>query len=166
MDKYEIILSDGTKVFVRNASVSDTKKIIDFLSQLDPESVYMRFGHFIRFFNDFAQKIVCDSNTVCLLAQDEHGNVIGIADAHISNEEAEVGVVVHQNWRNKGLGKKLINILIDETQKRGVKWLYAYVLRENIPVLNLLRKFNAKPVASHGDMVKVKGPAFIEKENT
>ncbi|MGB9730114.1 MAG: GNAT family N-acetyltransferase [Thermoprotei archaeon] len=166
MNKYEIILKDGSKVFIRAVSTSDIKKIIEFLNQLDPESVYMRFGHFVRFFDEFAQKIVCDKNSVCLLAHDEHGNIVGIADAHISNEEAEVGVVVHQNWRNKGLGKKLINLLIDETQKRGVKWLYAYVLRENIPVLNLLRKFNAKPVASYGDMVKVKGPALTEKENT
>ncbi|MEM3832918.1 MAG: GNAT family N-acetyltransferase [Thermoprotei archaeon] len=165
MDRYEVVLKDGSKVSIRTVSVSDIKKIIEFLSQLDYESVYMRFGHFVKFFDDFAQRIACDKNTVCLLAHDKQGNIIGIADAHIFNEEAEVGVVIRQDWRNKGLGKKLISILINETQKRGVKWLYAYVLRENVQVLNLLRKFNAKPVASYGDMVKVKGPAFTEKED-
>jgi len=162
----EVTLRDGTKVFIRNVTSSDLTKIINFLNQLDPESIYMRFGHFTKYFNKFAQEIICSSNTVCLLAFDENENIIGIADAHISNEEAEVGVVVHQNWRNKGLGKELIKRLIEETQKKGVKWLYAYILRENIPVFNLLRKFNAKPVASEGSMVKVKGPAFIEKEST
>ncbi len=158
----EFILRDNTKVFIRNARPSDATKIIDFLNQLDSESIYMRFGHFTRYFDKFAQELTCNENVICLLACDEHGKVIGLADAHRSNDEAEVGVVVHQSWRNKGLGKILIKKLIEETQKRGIKWLYAYVLRENIPVFNLLRKFNAKPVASEGNMVKVKGPAFIE----
>lgn len=167
MKEVEVVLRDGTKVFIRSALSSDSMKIIDFLNQLDPESIYMRFGHFTRYFDKFVQEITCSPNTICLLAHDENENIIGIADAHISNnEEAEVGVVVHQNWRNKGLGKELIKRLIEESQKKGIKWLYAYVLRENIPVFNLLRKFNAKPVASEGNMVKVKGPAFIEKEYT
>ncbi|MCK5139442.1 MAG: GNAT family N-acetyltransferase, partial [Thermodesulfovibrionia bacterium] len=61
-----------------------------------------------------------------------------IADSY--NETAEFAIVVGDPWHNQGLGNKFTDYILEIAKQRGIKKVYANVLRENNIMLNMFRK--------------------------
>lgn len=55
------------------------------------------------------------------------------------SERAEYAALIEDRWQGRGLGLHLTHQLIDEARDKGVRLLYALVMRENRRMLNLLR---------------------------
>jgi RimJ/RimL family protein N-acetyltransferase len=74
------------------------------------------------------------------------GKVIGHASALPRQEErvshiAVIGYIVHPKFRRKGVATNLMKSLISEATNKGLKILIAEVVEDNIPSLNILKKF-------------------------
>jgi acetyltransferase len=62
------------------------------------------------------------------------------ATADPDNVAAEFGIVVRSDLKGGGLGRVLMQALIDHQRERGTQWLRGTVLRENTRMLALARE--------------------------
>jgi len=53
-------------------------------------------------------------------------------------------IIVTNNWRGKGIGKLLMDRLIEEAKVRGWKAMMWQVLKWNEPAINFYKKYNSK----------------------
>ncbi len=51
---------------------------------------------------------------------------------------AEISIYLHKNYRGKGLGKKIICMVIDECPKLGIETLLAFIFAHNGPSIKLV----------------------------
>jgi acetyltransferase len=63
-----------------------------------------------------------------------------VADPY--NETAEYAIVIGDPWHGQGLGTVMTRTILDIARQRGIKKVYAYVLEDNVSMLNLFKKFN------------------------
>jgi acetyltransferase len=70
-------------------------------------------------------------------------------------DTAEFAVIVADPWQGKGLGEKLIEGVIDIAQESGVKSLWAEVLVENVPMLELMKKMGFTIHPPEGNLRRV-----------
>jgi acetyltransferase len=63
--------------------------------------------------------------------------VIGHAALCDDGESGEVAVFVHQNYRGKKLGKRLLSELIQEANRKGLKRIWGMTELDNVPMLRL-----------------------------
>jgi GNAT superfamily N-acetyltransferase len=75
----------------------------------------------------------------------EYPNFVATVDGHLvahgvlcpEGDSAELAVFVHQDYRNRGLGKAILSQLIEEARHRGLKRVWGMMDPENIPLLRL-----------------------------
>jgi GNAT superfamily N-acetyltransferase len=77
-----------------------------------------------------------------------------------TDTEAEVAVVVRDDFQRKGLGKHLLLTLADKARKVGVAYFTAWVASDNIRLMKLIKDMELKNVQSetrHGQ-TKIRVP--------
>jgi len=57
------------------------------------------------------------------------------------NATAEISIYLHENYRGKGIGKKILNKVIEECPKLGIDTLLAFILAHNEPSIRLFSSF-------------------------
>ena len=62
-------------------------------------------------------------------------------------ESGEVAVFVHQDFRGKKLGKRLLNALLEEARRSGLKEIWGMTELDNVPMLRLARSLGFSPGA-------------------
>ncbi len=123
-------LKDGRDVIIRPMVKEDVDMLFDFFSSLKPED-----KQFLR--DDVSRKAVIEKwaenldyeNVLPLLAL-YNGRIVADGTLHASNyfwtrHVAEIRVVVAEDFRNVGLGKKLVSELFFNAVKRGFKKVVA-----------------------------------------
>jgi GNAT superfamily N-acetyltransferase len=60
-------------------------------------------------------------------------------------ESGEVAVFVHQDFRGKKLGKRLLVELIAEARRKGLKKIWGMTELDNVPMLRLARSLGFSP---------------------
>ena len=78
------------------------------------------------------------------------GRVVGHGVLCPEGYTAEIAIFVHQDFRGRGIGRKLIEELIREAQRLGLGRVWGLTESDNIPMLRLLRQFGFQP--SHDPM--------------
>jgi len=73
--------------------------------------------------------------------------LLGVARYYLHPESgaAEFAVVVNDAYQRQGLGRHLMQRLIDIARERGVRRLVGQVLIENAPMLHLMRSLGFSP---------------------
>jgi len=91
-----------------------------------------------RFCNiDYDREIVI----VAELKQGEKRMIRGVSSLVVgAGQRSEFAVLVHDDYQGKGLGWKLIDILIGIGQEREVEEIHGTVLTENTRMLTLLKR--------------------------
>jgi len=91
------------------------------------------------------------------------GTVIGFAVVHpISKRECYSGVCeesiyIHEAWRGKGIGKKLLQALIDEGERRGIWTLQAGIFAENTASIMLHQQCGFRIIGHREKIAKLNG---------
>lgn len=67
------------------------------------------------------------------------------------NEEAEYGVMVRSDMKGQGLGRQLMQEILDYARSQGIKQVFGEVLRENTGMLDLCRKLGFKRRVNEDD---------------
>lgn len=138
---------DGTEVLLRPIRPEDEWLMHDLYSALSQKTLEQRFFRVMkdmqhetltRFCNiDYDREIAI----VAELRGEGKRRIIGISRLIIqANSRAEFAVVVSDDYQGRGLGRKLIDVLIGIGQEKGLNEICGIVLTENSGMLKLVRR--------------------------
>jgi acetyltransferase len=145
-------LSDGSNIVIRPIRPEDAELEQAFVRELSEESRYFRFMNSIQELSPamlvrFTQ--IDYSREIALLAVKEtHGHKtdqkeleVGVAlyATNPDGESCEFAIVIADNMHGKGLGSKLMTVLMDAARERGLKVMQGEVLSQNNHMLKLMK---------------------------
>jgi acetyltransferase len=146
-------LPDGTPVTIRPIRAEDEPLMIDFHKALSEETVHLRYFGFLRgealitherlgriCFGDYDREIAL------IVERRQPGpsqrQIIAVArliKAHGASE-AELAIVISDEWQGKGLGTKLLGNLLEIGCAEGLERILGYILPENHVMQRICRR--------------------------
>jgi acetyltransferase len=142
-------LSDGTDVLIRPIRSGDADIERAFVHNLSPTSKYFRF---MQGLTDLTPTMVDRFTNV-----DQHKDLALIAVTWRNGKETEIAVaryftnpdgkscefaiVVADEWQEKGIGTRLLSLLIEQARARGLTRIEGDVLAQNYHMLEFVRAF-------------------------
>jgi acetyltransferase len=134
---------------VRPAGRDDADLLVRFGLALSPETRYQRFlGGGVRFTPDLLRRLLDldparDALLVAVVTLDGRELPVGFARfAQLdASATAEFALTVADSWQGCGVGRILLDRLIDLARERGLRALVGDTLATNTPMLRLARSF-------------------------
>ncbi|HMD78399.1 MAG TPA: GNAT family N-acetyltransferase, partial [Nitrososphaerales archaeon] len=155
-------LRDGTDVLLRPIRPEDEAIESEFIDGLSEETSRYRFfsivrnlphSDLVRFCNiDYDREI----GIVAIVTEGGRQREIGVGRiiSEPDRRRGEFAVVISDQYQGKGLGRKLVDMVIDIAQEKRLESIYGLVLRDNQNMLGLCREmgFTLRP---EEDVVRV-----------
>ncbi len=150
----KIILDTGQELLLRPIRPEDEFAHHEFLNKTDPEDIYFRF---FRAANNFSHQFLArftqidyDREMAFIAKTTDHkletlGVIRAVSDS--DNNEAEIAIIVRTDMQGHGIGKKLMEKIVNYCRERGIKRLTGQILPENHAMIHLVKKFNFKTQA-------------------
>ena len=140
----DVVLRDGSMVHVRPASPADEPSIRAFLGRLSPESLHLRFGTAATNLDAAARQRAgaASREHLSMLAMTGVDHVV-VGEAgyeRVSDDRAEIAIVVADQYHGHGLGTNLLGLLAGIADAGGIRIFEAEVLPENGPMLEVFRE--------------------------
>jgi acetyltransferase len=150
---HSCILADGTPVTIRPVRPEDEPLMIDFHQALSEETLHLRYFGLLKHedlvshdrllricFSDYDREIAL----VVERSQPSPNNrqIIAVArliKAHRANE-AELAIVISDDWQRKGLGTKLLADLYEIGRAEGLERIFGHILPGNYVMKRICRK--------------------------
>ena len=139
-------LRDGTEVLLRPIRPEDEPLQHDLFYTLSEKTVKERFFSVIK---DMTHKMLArfcnidydrETAIVAEVGEGDKKRIVGISRLIIEpGSKAEFAVLVHDDYQGKGLGKKLIEVLLGAAREKGLEEVYGVVLSENDRMLKLVK---------------------------
>lgn len=85
----------------------------------------------------------------------EGDRVVGHGAVCADGHSAEVAVFVHQDFRGRGIGRRLLNELIAEAQRLGLRRICGIAAPDNIPMLRLAYSCGFIPGDEMGEFYRI-----------
>lgn len=144
----KVVLKGVVEVFLRPEHSNDTEMLWDMFSTLTEESLDNRIHPFTRErIERWTSNIDYDKNLPMLALIQEGGKerIIGSASLSFHSQEstrhkAELGITIHDDYQNQGLGTTMIKHLLDIAQKKKLKKIYLRVDTENSRAMHVYEK--------------------------
>jgi len=140
-------LDDGAVIAVRPIRPEDEDLMRAFLSKVSQEDLRQRFFAPLKEFGHafIARLVQLDyARAMALAAIDPAtGELVGSVRIHADAncETAEYGILLRGDFKGRGLGWKMMQLIIDYARAEGLRTIYGYVLRSNITMLRMCREF-------------------------
>jgi len=144
-------IKNGEKVDIRPIQPIDERLIQELYYSLSPDDRVLRFFTNRKYFNHKITHYIISSidyNKQYIIGGfvgKEEGNqrIIAITEYHCEEDSnfpelGEFAITIHEDYRGKGLGRFLMNTLIDVAKENGLKGLKGDVLAYNEGMLHLL----------------------------
>jgi len=143
-------LPDGTAVLLRPIRPEDESLERELLLSLSGETMRMRFFQKIKDISHEMLVRFCnidydrDVAIVAEVKENEKRRLIGIGRVMREHDlkSGEIGVLVHDDFQEKGLGYKLVETLIGIAKEKGIEELHGIALAENTRILRMVREFD------------------------
>ena len=135
---------NDTQVYIRIATPSDREKLRAMFARSSSKTIYRRFH------TPFPE--VPNWMVTLMLDADHHDkeSLVAVAEERIvghamyarlgDDGEAEMAIVVEDEWQSMGVGKSLLSELEERATLRGIETFVGEVLGENRPMLGLAAK--------------------------
>lgn len=138
----ETTLKDGTRVHIRPIRPEDDDALVEVFHHLSPQTVYQRFFTALPELTPGMARYLSHVNyqsRLALVAEIE-GRVAGVGRYERTAEAdvVELGLVVLDEWQNRGLGRVLLRETIQAASANRIHSFRADVLSENRRMLRLL----------------------------
>jgi acetyltransferase len=157
------VLGDGWRVFIRPMRPEDEDLVRRFLEHVSAEDLRLRFFAPIKYFGHafIARLIQLDyARAMAFNAIDEAtGEMVGgvrlVADANY--ETGEYAVLLRSDLKGRGLGWRLMELIIEYARTEGLRRIEGQVLAENLVMLRMCRElgFSVEPEPDSADIMKV-----------
>lgn len=143
-------LKDGSRVLIRRSRPDDAARIQSFVAGLSPRSRHYLFLGGVAELGPDALQRLCRPDGVKDMAYVAFADSDGPAGSRPTIgfsrfagadpiDGAELSVVVADDWQNKGLGRLLLERLIDYARAHGIPKLYSIDAADNKTMANLAR---------------------------
>lgn len=141
-------LLDGTEVVLRPIRPEDEPLEHEFLSTLSKESRQRRFFEDFKTISHKWLVVFCNIDydrhiaIVAEIKEKKERKIIGVARIIINPDfnSGEFAVLVHDRFQKKGVGQKLMEVVIKIARWKGLHEIYGEVLTDNDKMLGLCRK--------------------------
>ena len=134
----------GTQISISVATLLDSEKLRGMFSRTSSETIYRRFHLPYPEVPEWmlALMLGVDHHKEALVALTEE-KVVGHAMYAMPGDgtEAEIAIIVEDEWQSKGVGKSLLSELAQRARLRGVEAFTGEVLATNWPMLGLAAMF-------------------------
>jgi acetyltransferase len=141
-----VTLADGTHLFVRPIRPDDEPLLHGFLDRVSPDDLRLRFFAPVRTFSHafLARLTQLDyARAIAFVAIDEAtGDVLGVVRLHAdaNYEKAEYAILVRSDFKGRGLGWQLMELMIRYARSEGLQRIEGQVLRDNTMMLEMCRE--------------------------
>ena len=145
-----IALADGTPLLVRPVKPEDAPGFERNFEKMRPEDIQHRFfaamkalptqllARLTQIDYDREMAFVAVPPPEVGQAGDGYGVVRIAADP--DNERAEFAVIVRSDWQGRGLGRALMDLILDYARGRGLGEVWGTILHENTGMIDLVRR--------------------------
>jgi acetyltransferase len=139
-------LVDGTKSFVRPLRPEDEPLLLKFLKRVTADDLRLRFFAPIRHFNHafLARLTQLDyARAIAFAALDAaSGDFVGVVRLYTDSnyENGEYAVLVRSDLKGRGIGWKLMELIIRYARSENLKCIEGQVLQENTSMLDMCRE--------------------------
>jgi acetate---CoA ligase (ADP-forming) len=137
----DVLLRDGTTTRLRPVRDDDAHAVLSLFERLSERSLYYRFMTNPRLDLDKVRRLIAvDQDSQVLFVAERAGAVCGLAGYYrdaARPERAEVAFAVADAMQGRGLGTRMLERLADVARDRGVRAFDAYVLGENLTMMDV-----------------------------
>ena len=137
----DVVLRDGLTVRLRPVREDDAEGVLAMFRELSEQSLYYRFMGLPHLDLEHARQIAAvDYDTHMVLAAERGGRLCGLAGYYrdpANPSRAEVAFAVTDAMQGRGLGTRLLERLAEIAREHGVRAFDAYVLGDNLPMMDL-----------------------------
>ena len=151
----------GTRVSIRTATPWDGEALRGMFCRSSSETIYRRFHLPYPEVPEWMITLMlgADHHKEALVAVAEekvvgHAMYVGLGD----NTEAEIAIIVEDEWQSKGVGKSLLSELARRARLRGIETFSGEVLATNRPMLGLAAMFAGTDYAMADGVCHVRMP--------
>jgi acetyltransferase len=153
-------LKDGTEVILRPIRPEDEPMELEFIKGLSEEASRFRFFQVIRDLPHEALVRFCNidyDREMAFIAETREGDrrvEIGVGRLIIepNKKRGEFAVVVADKYQGKGLGTKLVDMLISVAEEKGLESMYGIVLPENASMIHLCEELGFTVKRGHEEV--------------
>jgi GNAT superfamily N-acetyltransferase len=152
----------GQKVKLRLVKKGDAALLVDMFYRLSPETKRLRFHLYTAKIPEEmvwqeAEKLsdldpqLQVAIVATLIEEDHLEHAVGVARfmrQTVEDTEAEIAVVVRDDFQRRGLGKHLLLTLADRARELGITHFTAWVVDDNIRLMKLIKNMELKNVQS------------------
>jgi acetyltransferase len=146
-------MKDGTEVTIRPIRPEDEPAEQEFIRGLSEETSRRRFFSVIKDLQHDALVRFCNidyDREMALVAEVKDGDKrvqIGVGRVIVEPREnrGEFAVVIADKYQEKGLGTKILDMLIGVAEEKGLESIYGIILAENTEMIAICEKMGFKP---------------------
>lgn len=138
-----VTLLTGEKVHIRPLKVADATLYPDFLADVTPEDLRLRFFAAMReLAPEMIDKLVHydPANAMAFIAiEEKDGRMLGVVRLHddASDENGEFAILTRSQLKGHGLGWLMMKHMIAYAKDKGLKAVHGQVLDENTTMLKM-----------------------------
>jgi acetyltransferase len=154
----DLTLRDGRTVRVRALLPSDEEEVLQAFDRLGPEARYMRFMSSVKHANvprlravlaSFPGKGLAIAATV---PASDGIDIVGTASFVVEDAHGcEFAISILERWSGAGLGRRLLECLVEAARARGLARMRGFVLASNRPMLALAARVGFRAQADPDD---------------
>lgn len=166
-----VALKDGTTLLVRPVTPDDAHRLVEFARSLSPETRYLRFfgsgsdAVLVEKVKGWAKAPTDDQVGMVAIAGGD-GRIVGHGMYTVDAPGVgECAFVVADEWRGRGVGTALLDLLAGIAAERGVHTLQAVVMPENSGMLRVFRDSGFLPtIVPRAGEIEVSFPTEISEQ--
>lgn len=151
----EVLLKNGKKVVLRPELPTDTEMLWEMFSTLSKASLDNLVEPFTRErIEGWTNNIDYDKNlpVLAMVEEEKKARIVGAASLSFYSTEAnrhkaELGVTIHDDYQNLGLGTIMINHLLDIARKKRLEKVFLLVNATNSRAIHVYEKCGFKTEA-------------------
>jgi acetyltransferase len=130
----------GEALTVRAIRPSDAVRLVEMIDRCTPEDVRLRFVAGMRHLSATLAASLCQidyDRHMALLAEDGAGDILGVARLveDPEGETAEFALIVRSDRQNRGLGRRLLQAILEYGHDRGLREIWGDVAADNARML-------------------------------
>ncbi len=161
------MLPDGTEVLLRPVKPEDEPLVKEMLSSLSEKTLKERFFQVIKSIThemliklcniDYNREMTSGAELMAEIRENSAKKIIGIVGLMIDPDfkTGEFGVIIHDHYQGKGIGYKLIDVLIGIAQEKGLEEFYGIALAENRKMLRVCQRLGFTVRPFEDDLCKI-----------
>jgi acetyltransferase len=154
----DFVLESGRRVLIRPIRPEDEPAHYDFLAQVTPEDIRLRFFGTVRTLphSEMARLTQIDYDREMAFvaaaprADGRGSETLGVVRtvADLNNEQAEYAILVRSDLKGQRLGRKLMDKMVEYCRSRATKRITGMVMRDNKRMLDMVHDigFTSHPI--------------------